>query len=364
MDRFAHSDLRTRVLTPGYEAARARIAGSSDRLIAVGVGCVGTALLSLFAALVRGEPRPRGDDLIYERMASHPLATHTFPFGYRVGLPLAVHALPFGHEASFVLLALLAAGGAAAFAFLLMRALAVAQLTAAALAVLLCISPPFVVVLIRHGRNTDIATAFFMMAATYYAVRRDRRRLAVALLLGTATREAVLFIAPLSYALWATRVLDRRAACGVLATAAPAIVTYLLLRLGLHTVGKARVPGYGGALIGERLTVLEPGLASAPQELRRMFTIYGPLWLVAPLALPVMPFARRGLILVALSVVAMTFALDWGRMILLAAPVFYPAAAAVLGRMPRWRAPVSWVWSHSRSDTRSTWRPTECSPGS
>jgi len=42
---------------------------------------------------------------------------------------------------------------------------------------------------------------------------------------------------------------------------------------------------------------------------------------------------------VALSLLAMTFALDWGRMILLAAPVFYPAAAVVLSRRPKWRLP-------------------------
>ncbi|HLH13893.1 MAG TPA: hypothetical protein VKV16_03820, partial [Solirubrobacteraceae bacterium] len=35
----------------------------------------------------------------------------------------------------------------------------------------------------------------------------------------------------------------------------------------------------------------------------------------------------------------MTFALDWGRMILLAAPVFYPAGAYTLRRHRRWWAP-------------------------
>jgi hypothetical protein len=68
--------------------------------------------------------------------------------------------------------------------------------------------------------------------------------------------------------------------------------------------------------------------------------VYGPLWLVAPLALRDMRFARRGLVLVAASVVAMGFALDWGRMILLAAPAFYPAAGHVLERRRSWRLPV------------------------
>ncbi len=304
------------------------------------VASVGTLVLALLAAVLREEPTPRGDDLIYERMANHPLATHTFPFGFRLGLPALVHLLPFSHETSFMLLALLAAGGAAAFAFLLMRELGAPLGLAAGLAVLMCVSPPFVIVILRHGRNTDIATVFFMMAATYFALRRDRRPLALALLLGAATREAVLFVIPLAYALWALRPLDARAARAALVTAAPAIAAYLIIRLSVTTVGAAAVPGYGGSLVAERFTVIKTGLASAFQEARRMFTIYGPLWLVAPLALRSMAFARRGLILVALSLAAMTFALDWGRMILLAAPVFYPAAAHVLTRKPRWRAPV------------------------
>jgi hypothetical protein len=44
-------------------------------------------------------------------------------------------------------------------------------------------------------------------------------------------------------------------------------------------------------------------------------------------------------VLVACSLVSMTFALDWGRMIFLSAPVFYPAGAHTLARYPRWRAP-------------------------
>ena len=77
------------------------------------------------------------------------------------------------------------------------------------------------------------------------------------------------------------------------------------------------------------------------QEVKRRYrrTVFGPLWLIAPLALRDMSYARRGLALVLMSLVAMTFALDWGRMILLAAPVFYPAAAHVLAKRRRWWLP-------------------------
>jgi len=319
---------------------RCRVRPPSRRLReALAVGVAGGALLALASALSRKEPTPRGDDEIYERIAQHPFGVHTFPFGYRFGLPLLVHVLPFGHTASFQLLAWLAAAGAGAFAYLLMRELGAGGRTAAALAVLMCVSPPFLIVALRNGRNTDIATVMLLMACAYFAVRRRYWALALTLLVGAAVREAVLFAIPLAYALWAQRPLDARALARTLAVGAPALAGYLAIRLGIRTVGEAQVPGYGGSLVGERLTVIGQGLESAFQEARRLFTVYGPLWLVAPLALRDMRYARRGLVLVALAVASMTFALDWGRMILLAAPVFYPAAAHVLARKPRWVAP-------------------------
>jgi hypothetical protein len=310
-----------------------------EHLRALAVAAVGGCALALLGALVRSEPTPRGDDLIYEDIARHPFGVHTFPFGLRFGLPAIVHVLPFEHTTSFRALAYLAAAGAAYFAYLLMRELGTGRRLAAALAVLMCVSPPFLIVVIRDGRNTDIATVFLMMAATYFVVRRRCWPLALTLLLGAAVREAVLFVIPLAYAIWAQRPLDRRAAVRTALAGAPALAAYAAIRLGIHTVGEARVPGYGGSLLGERFTVLRLGLQSPFREARRLFTVYGPLWLLAPLALRDMRFARRGLVLVALALASMTFALDWGRMILLAAPVFYPAAAHVLQRHRRWWAP-------------------------
>jgi len=314
---------------------------ANERRTAVVVGVAGTLALAVMSGLVRKEPTPRGDDLIYEDIARHPFGVHTFPFGFRFGLPLLVHVLPFNHTASFRLLAWIAAGGAAAFAYLLMREVGGHRKVAAALAVMMSVSPPFLIVIIRNGRNTDIATVFFMMAATYFVISGRYRLLAITLLLGVTVREAVLFVIPLAYALWATRPMDGRAATRTLLVGAPAVAAYAAIRTGIHTVGQAQVPGYGGSIIGERFNVIKLGLESAFREARRLFTVYGPLWLVAPLALRENGFARRGLVLVGLSVLAMTFALDWGRMIILASPVFYPAAAYVLGRHPRWALPVS-----------------------
>jgi len=307
---------------------------------ACAVGAAGALALAVLGALVRHEPTPRGDDLIYEKIAQHPFGVHTFPFGYRVGLPLIVHVLPFEYTISFVALAWLAAGGAAAFAYLLLRYLGSARAVAATLAILMCVSPPFLLVVIRQGRNTDIATVMFLMAGSYFMVRRSYWWLGVTVLVGTPVREAVLFLLPFAYAYWAERPFDLPAAKRTLAVGAPAVAVYLGLRLGVHTVGETRVPGYGGSIIGDRLMMIRKGLRQSSQEARRLFTIYGPLWLVSPVALREMRFARRGLVLVALSVVSMTFAADWGRMILLSAPVFYSAAGYVLTRKRRWRGPV------------------------
>ena len=88
-----------------------------DRLPAapLAVGALATLALVLADALVRDAAQPpRGDELIYERMADAPFDEHTFPFAYRIGLPLLVHVLPFGHETSFSGLGWLAAGASAA----------------------------------------------------------------------------------------------------------------------------------------------------------------------------------------------------------------------------------------------------------
>jgi hypothetical protein len=306
---------------------------------AVAVGLAGAAALAAMAAVSVRERVPRGDDLIYERMARAPFAVHTFPFAYRIGLPWLVHVLPLGHTASFELLALAAAGAAAGFAYLLMRRLGTPRGLAAGLAVALAISPPMLLVALREGRNTDAATVAFMTAAALFAVERRLRPLAATLLVGVCFREAVVFVVPFAYALWADRLWDGAAAKRALLVGAPAAAALAALHLAIPAVGESSVPGYGGSLISQRVAVLETGLHSFATEARRILSVYGPLWLAAAAALATSRYARRGLVLVACSAAAMTFALDWGRMILLAAPAVYPAAADALTRRPRLRIP-------------------------
>lgn len=313
----------------------ARVRALSDRRAALLVGMAGALLIALVDLAVRDEPVPRGDDRIYELMARDPLGTHTFPFAYRIGLPWLVHVLPFGHTFSFGALAVLSTGACSAIVYLLLRHFGVSRRLAAALGLCLAISPPLVIVALRQGRNTDPETLAIMLAGTLAIVDRRPALLAAVMLAGATLRESALFLGPLAYAVWAQRPLDGDALRRALAATAPAAALYVGLRLAIPTVGREQVPGYGGSLLGGRIDVALDGLRDAPTQLRRLFTIYGPLWLAAPFALLSLRFARRGLVLVVLCVAAMTFALDWGRIILLAAPVFYVAGGHVLTRRAR-----------------------------
>jgi len=159
------------------------------------------------------------------------------------------------------------------------------------------------------------------------------------MLVGALNRESALFLAPLAYALWAQRPYDRAALLRTLAVAAPALAAFVALRLALPTVGREQVPGYGEPLLAGRLDMLERGLEHVDVQARRIAGVYGPLLLLAPLAVRQFWFARRGLVLVALCLAAMTFALDWGRIAFVAAPVVYGAAAWTLQRRPRLLVP-------------------------
>jgi hypothetical protein len=289
------------------------------------VGAAGLALLLIADSLVRDAAAPRGDDQIYELMAERPFETHTFPFAYRVLVPTLVHLSPFGNTISFSLLAWLASAACGTVAYVSMRRFAIRPWLAAALALCLVLSPHLLLTSIRQGRNVDPETVLVMLAGGLAVA--DRRPLALGLIvaIGATVRESALFLIPFAYACWAARPVDRTAAKQAAAAGLPGLAVYVALRAGLPTVGL----GYGSALQG-RLDVVERVLDEPWVELRRIFIAFGPLWLAAPLALRHLSYARRGLVLVACCLVAFTFAEDWGRIVLLAAPVIYVAAAHVL----------------------------------
>jgi hypothetical protein len=310
----------------------------STRRLAVAIGIAATAALVLLDALVRDEPTPKGDDLIYERMAQDPTAPHTFVFAYRIAVPWVVHVLPFGHTFSFSAIAWICSGAAGAVLFVLLERLGISRRVSVPLAFVLALSPPLLVVCLRQGRNPDPLTVLVMVSGALFVVERRLVPLALTMLVGALNRESALFLAPFAYAIWAQRLVDRAALARVAAVAAPAFAAFVALRFAIPTVGREQVPGYG-SLAGGRVDVLRDGLRSYDVEARRLLAIYGPLWLLAPLALRDFDFARRGLVLVALCIVAMTFALDWGRVAFVAAPVVYAAAAWTLDRRPRLLVP-------------------------
>jgi hypothetical protein len=294
------------------------------------VGLASIVLLALFDAAVRDEPTPRGDDLIYERMADAPFEPHTVPFAYRVLVPTIVHVLPLDHTLGFSLLGLLATGGSAAFCYLLLRHFEVPTWLACALSLCLAVSPPLLLTALRQGRNVDPESVLVMFAGAYCVATRQAIGLACVLVLGCLTRESALFLIPFAYAFWAGDIVDRRTFGRLAAISMPALVTYTALRWAVPTVGRTAVPGYGAGLVQGRVDVVRSALSDWPTQLRRLFTIFGPLWIALPLGIRASSFVRRGLVLVACCVASMAFALDWGRIALLFAPVVYVAAGVLL----------------------------------
>ena len=273
-----------------------------------------------------------GDEPYYARMAAHPAGPHNFPYAFRVGVPGLVRLLPFARSFAFIAVALVAAAIAAAALFALLGEFSVTPDLACALAVGFVVSPPLLVTFLRNGISVDPVTIMIITLGALFIVRRRRVALAVTLLAGATVHESCLYLIPLTYAVWARRPFDGPALRDVALVALVPALLYLYLRGSIQAVGEQYQPGYYGPFITERIDVL--GLALRGHgwagELRRLALAYGPLWLAAPWALRDQPFARRGLVLVVLCVASMTFALDWGRLIFFAAPVFYVAAAWVL----------------------------------
>ena len=273
-------------------------------------------------------------------MADDPFAPHTYVFAFRVAVPWLVALLPFSNDVSFSALAWIFSGAAGGVLFLLLDRLRVARGVSVPLALALVVSPPLLVASLRQGRNPDPLTILVMVTGVLFIVERRPVPLALTMLVGAFNRESALFLAPLAYAVWAERPVDPRVLRDVALAAAPAVAAFVTLRLTIPTVGRELVLGYEGSFFEGRADVLREAADRPFEQARRLFTVYGPLWAVAPFALRGFVFARRGLVLVALCALASLFALDWGRIFFIAAPVVYAASGWVLDRRPSWRAPV------------------------
>ncbi len=304
---------------------------------ALGVGLFCLILVALVSAAIRHEHGLSGDEPFYERMATHPGGAHNFPYAYRIGVPWLVHILPFSHAASFTALAWLGIAASAGVLYVLLAHFRTEPRLAAALCVGFALSPPLLVVLARSGRSIDPASILVMVLGCLFIVRRQRVALGVTMLLGVTVRESTLFLIPLAYVVWAGDPLDIEALRDTALTALAPVAAYVGLRTSIDAIGRQYEPGYTGPFFDARFDLIGQALGHGgwPIELRRLAYTYGPLWFVAPFALRDLRFARQGLVLVALCLGSMTIAYDWGRIIFLAAPVFYVAAAHVLRRRSR-----------------------------
>lgn len=304
---------------------------------ALRAGAICLAAVILADLVISHEHGISGDEPFYERIASHPGGPHNFPYAYRIGVPWLVHILPFSHVTSFTLIAWvgIAASGAALYA--LFGDFEIGDRLSLALVVGFALSPPLLVVLVRHGRSIDPASILVMTLGTLFIVRRQRLSLLVLLLIGTTIRESSLFLIPFAYAVWARSWLDRDALRDTALVGLAPLVVYIVIRTSIAATGREYIPGYNGPFLSERWNIIRDALSAhaLPTELRRLALAYGPLWIAAPLALRRLEFARRGLVLVALCVASMTFAFDWGRIIFLAAPVFYVAGGWVVRQRRR-----------------------------
>jgi hypothetical protein len=296
------------------------------------VGTVILVVIGLVDLLLRHESALSGDEPFYDRMAAHPSGPHNFPYAYRIGVPWIVHALPFSRTVGFTVLALLGIAASAAALYALLEEFRIGPKLGWALCLGFALSPTFLIVLVRHGRSIDPASVLVMVLGCLFIVQRRRFALCVTILLGVTIRESSIFLIPLAYAVWTPRLIDLKTLREVAIVGVLPVAAYVALRLGIDAVGRQYIPGYTGSFLHERVDIVREGLSngSAGVELRRLAYTYGPLWLVAPWALRDLRFARRGLVLVALCVGSLTFAFDWGRIMFLAAPVVYVAAAHVL----------------------------------
>ncbi len=326
-------NVRRRV-SPGASRYRGTLTWLQSPL---GVGLLCLLLAGAADALLRHESGISGDERFYERMAAHPGGPHNFPYAFRVGVPWLVHVLPFSHVTSFTLITLLAVGASGGALYALLREFEVRSGLAMGLAIGFALSPSLLVTLLRHGRSVDPVVVLVLTLGCVFIVRRRQLALAVTLLLGTTVHESCLFLIPLAYAVWAQRPLDGRALLEVARIAFLPIIAYVVLRTSIRAVGAQYIPGYSGPFLDARLDIIQQGLSGADltQQLRRLVIAYGPLWLIAPVGLISVPFGRRGLALVALCLISMTFAFGWGRVIFFAAPVFYVAAAKMIDHRRR-----------------------------
>ena len=323
------------------EVVEARRSGRLARMppaALVGLGCLVAIVLA--SALIVHESGLHGDDVVYQLMAAKPLAPHTFPYAFRIGVPWlahALHAIGFTYGAAFAILAWLATAATGAALYALLREFEIDARLAAALALAFAVSPILLLASLRNGRSVDPASILVLTLGCLFIVRRSKLALCITMLLGVTIHESTLFLGPLAYAVWAERLFDRRAVIDAASVCALPVIAYVALRSSVTAVGEGNLPQYHGSFLHARLETLKGGFENGAWrvQLRRIAAVFGLLWLIAPFALGSLRFARRGVVLVFLCALSMSYATDWDRLLFLAAPVVYVASAHVINHRRR-----------------------------
>ena len=145
------------------------------------------------------------------------------------------------------------------------------------------------------------------------------------ILIGVGVKETNLLLIPLTYAVWAQKPLDARAAHDTALVGVLPVIAYVAIRLGVPSIGSPYTPGVSGGFFHARAHEFRQAFARS--NLKRLAYAYGPIWIAAPFALRTLPFARRSLTLVLLCVVALSVSPDTGRVLFFSVASFYVAAA-------------------------------------
>ena len=220
---------------PGRGTATASIRSGEVLWAALtAIACVGALLvcteLKTMGTAVFADPG--WDRHMYVEMArGGVLDFRLAPYCWRVLVPLLAGTLPMNLQAGFMALTVTAVTGAGAALFGLVRQRghppAVAMVTVV-LFYALGWGPKFI---LADFWIPDGVALFLLILAFWAALRGEAAAFAAILLVGAATKESVLAVAPLFYTLNARRPLDPRLAGRTMAAVAPAMLLAVLIRL-------------------------------------------------------------------------------------------------------------------------------------
>jgi len=197
-----------------------------------------TALLAIRSDLITTThplfAEPSWDHNAYIAMAEDsPFGLNLAPFGWRFLVPLVARLLPFSTQTSFLVITFSAVAATGVVIYYIGRHVG-GKVAYGVVGTLLFFSLGWAVkfVLIDFWL-TDAAAFLAVSLAVLFVLRRNRIGFCLAVTVGVAAKEAVIFVVPLWYTLQAQRWLDWRLARETFLLALPAVVLMTLVRLAI-----------------------------------------------------------------------------------------------------------------------------------